>query len=174
MDWKWTITAVLPVITLVLGAWLSQRSEERREEAALRREEALRQLERDTVRLDRRESFELTHLVEVYETLSKANTAALMFRVARTTGGETEASGRELADANRKLVSLTKLVLDTDIRVKVMKAHSDANGMAVDPAAPSDAPDSAVQAQHSLGTAQEAIAERLREIYGPRPGPLRR
>ncbi|MGW3442190.1 hypothetical protein [Streptomyces sp. NPDC001076] len=174
MDWKWTITAVLPVISLILGAWLNQRSEERREEAALRREEALRQLERDSARLDRRESFELTHLEEVYDALSKANTAALMFRVARTSGADTEVHGRELSDANRKLTSLTKLILDDDIRHKVLKAQADANGMAVDPVAPSDAPDSAVQAQHSLGTAQMSIAERLREIYGPRPGPLRR
>ncbi|WP_326782767.1 hypothetical protein [Streptomyces sp. NBC_00151] len=24
MDWKWTVTAVLPVLTLILGAWLNQ------------------------------------------------------------------------------------------------------------------------------------------------------
>ncbi|MFD9396142.1 hypothetical protein ACFWBB_36995 [Streptomyces sp. NPDC060000] len=170
MDLKWTVTAVLPVVTLILGAWLNQRSEERRETAALRREERLRQLERDHVRLERRESFELTHLEEVYDALSKANTAAIMFRVKRTSGDEPDAPGRELSEANRQLASLTKLVLDDDIRRKVLQASTDANGMAIDPAPPSANPDSAVKAQMSLGEAQEVIAKRLREIYGPRPG----
>lgn len=152
---------------------MNQQSEERRETAALRREEKVRQLERDHARLDRRESFELTHLEEVYQTLAEANTAALMFRVTRTSGGDTEASGRTLNEANRKLIRMTKLILDTDIRRKVTEAQTDANGMAIDPAEPSANPASAVQAQQSLGIAQEAIAERLREIYGPRPRPLR-
>ncbi|MBV1940891.1 hypothetical protein KUF83_30630 [Streptomyces sp. BV286] len=170
MDLKWTVTAVLPVITLILGAWLNQRSEERRETAALRREERLRQLERDHVRLERRESFELTHLEEVYDVLRKANTAALMFRVMRTSGDSPEAPGRELSEVNRQLASLTKLVLDNDIRRKVLQASADANGMAIDPAPPSATLDSTVKAQVSLGEAQDAIATRLREIYGPRPG----
>ncbi|MCI3271407.1 hypothetical protein [Streptomyces cylindrosporus] len=169
MDWKWTITAVLPVITLVLGAWLNQRSDEHREEAALRREERLRQLEREHARLDRRESFELTHLEEVYAALRKANTAALKFRVVRTSGGDVDAPGRELNEANRELSSLTRLVLDDDIREKVQQAQIDAGAMAIDPATHADAPSTGVQAQHSLGEAQEAIAKRLREIYGPRP-----
>lgn len=159
------------MITLVLGGWLNQRSEEHRETAALRREERLRQLERDHVRLDRRESFELTHLVEVYDALRKANTAALMFRVKRTSGDDADAPGRELTEVNRQLASLSKLILDDDIRRKATQASIDANGMAIDPAPPSDNLESAVKAQKSLGEAQEAIAERLREIYGPRPSP---
>jgi hypothetical protein len=171
VDWKWTLTAVLPVITLVLGAWLNQRSEERREAAALRREEAIRQLERDHVRLDRRESFELTHLVDLYDALSEAYTAALKFRWTRWTGADIDAPGRELSAANQKIISMTKLVLDADIRSKVAIAQTHANEMALDEADPMADTTSAVKAQGSLGTAQEAMAERLREIYGPRPRP---
>ncbi|WP_406221794.1 hypothetical protein [Streptomyces canus] len=60
---------------------------------------------------------------------------------------------------NRQLASLTKLVLDDDIRRKVLQASTDANGMAIDPAPPSANPDSAVKAQISLGEAQEVIAK---------------
>jgi hypothetical protein len=173
VDWKWTVTAVLPVITLVLGGWLNQRSEERRESAALRREESLRQLERDHARLDRRESFELTHLVDLYEALNVASTAAVKFRWARWSDVGVDEHGRELSAANRKITSMTKLVLDADIRAKVQTAQTHVNEMALDEVDPTSDTTSAVQAQTSMGTAQEAIAERLREIYGPRPHPLR-
>ncbi|MGW9025075.1 hypothetical protein ACWGQ5_12740 [Streptomyces sp. NPDC055722] len=65
MDWKWTITAVLPVISLILGAWLTQLNDGRRDAAQLQREERAHTLERDRQRQDRREDFELTTLGEL-------------------------------------------------------------------------------------------------------------
>jgi hypothetical protein len=78
VDWKWTVTAVLPVASLVLGAWLNQLSESRREAAALSREEQLHQLDRAQARLDRREAFERTHLIEMNDLLSQLLAAAAL------------------------------------------------------------------------------------------------
>ncbi|MET7321509.1 hypothetical protein [Streptomyces sp. NPDC005549] len=160
MDWKWTATAVLPVISLVLGVALNQWADGRREAAALKREKELRRIDRDQARLDRRETFELTHLIELHEALSSLFTAALPLYEAVESGtpARPEAS-TALGAANREVYRNKGLVLDETSRHWTDSAHSYINDMTRG--------GSLDRALGALETAQTAIADRVREIYGP-------
>ncbi|WP_158839143.1 hypothetical protein [Streptomyces sp. NRRL S-1022] len=130
MDWKWTITAVLPVLTLILGVALNQWADARKEAAALKRERQLRLLDRDQARLDRRESFELTHLIEVHEALTELFTVALALHEAVEAGVQAAPElNRRLAAANRKVHSQKGLVLDEQARHWTTSAHAYINDM---------------------------------------------
>jgi hypothetical protein len=156
---NWNV--ILPVVTLILGALLTQLGEARREAAALKRERKLRELDRDQARLDRRESFELSHLIDVHEGLSEVFTAAL--RVHEHVEGQTaippEVNDNFMA-ANRKIASIKGLVLDDEIRLRVDSAHGAANRMSMGAG-------SIERTFALLDQAQMGIAARIREIYGP-------
>lgn len=170
MDWKWTVTAVLPVVTLALGVLLNQWTDARKERAALERERSLRRLDREQSLLDRREAFELTHLQEVHEVLSEMYTAALRCReVVEADEQPGDATSAALRDANRRFTSIKGLILDESIRNCSKRAHEEINLMSQ--GAPIDwLQDLSVElTTRHLDTAQEAIAARLRDIYGSHP-----
>ncbi|MER6205947.1 hypothetical protein [Streptomyces sp. NPDC001642] len=168
MDWKWTVTAVLPVVTLVLGAWLTVLSEGRRDKAALRRELLARRIERTQALTDRREAFELTHLVEVNDLLATLFGNALRCNellLDRLPLGEV---GTNLQAANREMTKLTGLVLEDSVRQLVERAHREANRLSINSSGNVTA---AAEAYEHVERAQQAIAERLRDIYKPSTPP---
>ncbi|MCG7203971.1 hypothetical protein [Streptomyces arenae] len=162
MDWKWTVTAILPVASLVLGAWLNQLSESRRETAALVREAKVRELDREQARIERRESFELTHLVEVTNLLLELYDASYRCNSRAIDGHPLGEARTELQRCNRQMTRLKGFVLDETVRGLVDAAHSQANRLSEDTAG-----DWRVQAGivDQLEAAQEALAQRIRAIY---------
>ncbi|MFE1849877.1 hypothetical protein ACFYOF_06365 [Streptomyces sp. NPDC007148] len=166
MDWKWTITAVLPVVSLILGAWLNQLSEGRREAAALKREQKIRELDREQAGIDRREAFELTHLAEVNAVLARLFTAALRCHDHVTDDEPLGEHGVALMESNREITRLKALIIDDDLRSLVSQAHREANRLSMSRAEGyTQVPDA-----HALvEAAQEALSVRLREIYGSSP-----
>jgi hypothetical protein len=166
VDWKWTGTAVLPVLTLVLGAWLNQLSEERRERAALQREEKVRQLDREHARMDRREAFELTHLAEINELLARLFTVAIRCHEHVTDDEPLGEHGDALMGYNREITRLKALVLDDDLRTLVDRAHREANHLSMSRA---DGYTQVADVHVHVSAAQEGLALRLRDIYGPTP-----
>ncbi|MEV5383013.1 hypothetical protein [Streptomyces sp. NPDC052721] len=139
---------------------LNQWADARKEAAALKRERQLRALDRNQARLDRRESFELTHLIEVHEALTELFTVALALHDAVETGVQAapEWNGR-LTATNRKVHSQKGLVLDEQARHWTTSAHAYINEMSRG--------GSIERPLATLETAQEAIAARIRDIYGP-------
>jgi hypothetical protein len=163
VDWKWTVTAVLPVASLVLGAWLTQLSEARRESAALKREEKLRQLDRAQALIDRRETFELTHLVEVNDLLSRLFTAALACHEHVQDAEPLGEAGVALFATNREISRVKGLIIDDVIRAFVETAHTEANRLSMSSGTHFT---EAAEAFAHVSAAQGAISSRLRDIYG--------
>lgn len=163
------MTAVLPVASLILGAWLNQLSEGRREAAALAREEKIRQLDREQARIERRETFELTHLVEVNDLLMKLfNTALICHDLVGDSQPLGEANG-EMQRCNRQITRAKGLVLDDVLRSLVDTAHAGSNRLCMDSSG-----DWRVQAEvfGHFQAAHEGIAERIRDIYRAQSGHL--
>jgi hypothetical protein len=164
VDWKWTITAVLPVISLVLGAWLTQLSEGRRESAALQREQKVRELDRDQAAIERRETFEITHLTGVNEALSEVFAGALECYTRIEANESSTAASAQLMAANRRMSSVKGLILDDNIRALVSDAHERCNRVSGGPRP--EAPYTAVAETYlQVEAAQAAIAARIRQIY---------
>lgn len=155
-------------MTLVLGGWLNQLTEERREAAALRREERLRSLDREQAVLDRRETFELAHLVEVNDLLSRLFTAALACHNHVQDDVPLGEAGTLLFATNREITRVKGLILDDDIRELVGTAHTVANRLSMSRGTHYT---EEAEAFTDVTAAQEAIAERLRAIYGSGANP---
>ncbi|MFI1701969.1 hypothetical protein ACH419_39315 [Streptomyces bobili] len=162
MDWKWTITAVLPVMSLILGAWLNQLSETRREGLALKREQRLRELDREQARIDRRETFELAHLAEASACLSRLFRAALLCHMHNVNSTVFESRSGEYDQERQEMGRLQGLVLDDDLRTRVTQAHEKLSQMRHSQV---DTAQLLGDSQELVGLAQEAMAERLRGIY---------
>ncbi|MFE9601995.1 MULTISPECIES: hypothetical protein [Streptomyces] len=169
MDWKWTVTAVLSVVTLVLGALLNQWTASRLEKAQRRREQELRELERAQARLDRREEFELAHLNDLYAALGELQDAALIYKAhleSESLPEDLRAAASKFSEADTKVKRLGDLVLDDDDR----KLVGDAHDVTVRACMPAALGGSAImttmhQARYQLGRAQYAVAARIREVY---------
>ncbi|MEU9640931.1 hypothetical protein [Streptomyces sp. NPDC048188] len=176
MDWKWTVTAVLPVISLVLGAWLTQLNDRRRDAAQLRREEAAHTLERHRQRDDRQEEFELAHLADLHSALTDlvSSGIALCFqRIGKPLPRSEDANtpeADEFWENHRRVSALRTLVLDDQIRADVQALQGrfveatsnpwDENSSRAQPSARG----LAVQAEQ----VSEQVAARVREIYKTR------
>lgn len=161
VDWKWTITAVLPVITLVLGAWLSQVSEGRREDAALKREVRVRELDREQARLDRREAFELTHLDEASQCLTRIHLAALLTHM-HNAGADSPSQGEAYQQAAEEMTRLQGLILDDDLRRLVIKTLDYVSRLRY---SSDDTVTQIADTQELVHASQEALTGRLRAIY---------
>ncbi|MFB6934354.1 hypothetical protein [Streptomyces chartreusis] len=167
MDWKWTVTAVLPVVTLVLGALLNQWTAAKLEQAQLRRELKARKAEREQARLDRREEFELTQLTDVLTALRQLTTTTAAFWKHLTSSEDIPPESKEaFQEAHRKLKSLVALTLDDDIRDAVDTAYDTANLLHLGEPIQHGMPSKTVpQALHDIGRAEYVVASRVREIY---------
>ncbi|MGW7498603.1 hypothetical protein ACWGKA_30535 [Streptomyces luteogriseus] len=166
MDWKWIVTAALPAVTLVLGAWLNQLSETKRNEDALQRERHVRNLDREQARLDRREAFELDHLAKASECLSRLFPAALMEYLHRGNAASPVPEAGAFAKETQELARLHGLILDGDLRDAVGSAQQRLSALGWGtPGTPEETGRLIVEAQEQLSAAQEALSRRLREIY---------
>lgn len=168
MDWKWTVTTTLPVLTLVLGALLGQWQASRLEQAQLRRALKMREAERKQARADRREQFELSHLGDLHGALMELQKAALIYKADFEAGGAeslAEASAT-LTRAKEKVKSLAGFVLDGHTSELVRLAHDKTIESAMRTAAGGDASMATmIQARIHISRAQSAIGQRIREIY---------
>lgn len=166
MDWKWTLTAVLPVVTLVLGAWMTQLNDRRRDDAQLRREERAHALERDRQRRDRQEEFELTNLGELMHDMAALLSEAMV--LARTRPGLLDEGAKGFNQLHAKVTAASALVLDDASRqaAKQLQAKIYMFVIAVH-VHETERPDpKAVIALSKRHTElSEALAERIREIY---------
>lgn len=121
MDWKWTVTAVLPVVTLILGSWLTQVNERRRDEGQLHREERAHELERARQQRDRQEEFELTSLGDLLKAITGLTAAAVKVRESRSGFASEEMQRYE--ELNGQVNALSGLVLDDTARSAVDQLH---------------------------------------------------
>ncbi|MDT0572299.1 hypothetical protein RM704_33405 [Streptomyces sp. DSM 3412] len=160
-------TAVLPVVTLMLGAWMNQLSEAKRENAALQRERQVRELDREQSRLDRREAFELDHLAKASECLSRLFSAALMEHLHRVNAASPAPQADAFVRETEELARLQALILDEGIRTLVESARQQLSKLGwAGAGTPEELGDLVVQSHNHLTAAQEALASRLRTIYG--------
>jgi hypothetical protein len=172
VDWKWLVATVLPVLTLILGALLNRWSEARGSIAQLEREATLRNLERVQARIDRRETFELTHLVDLHAMLNEMFKAAMDFHISPDGSAKAQA-GEQLSSCNQRFTAQKGLILDQRARETAVVAQTRINEMAIQPPEPTHM--HVQQALIDLTAALDAIATRLRTIYGEADeGPTRR
>ncbi|MGO4635334.1 hypothetical protein AB4225_31050 [Streptomyces sp. 2RAF24] len=160
-------TSVLPVVTLMLGAWMNQLSDAKREKAALQRERQVRQLDREQARLDRREVFELDHLPKASECLSRLFSAALMEHLHRINAASPVPEPGAFMREVQELARLQSFILDEELRTLVESAHQQLSKLGwAGPGTPEELGDLVVESHNRLAAAQEALASRLRAIYG--------
>lgn len=172
MDWKWTVTAALPVISLVLGFWLNQLNDRRRDDAQLLREERAHALERDRQRQDRQDDFELTSLGELLNDITALFSEAM--KIARTRPGMISEEAKELNDLSAKVSAASALVLDDSRRQAAQKLHAEITMFVLEAHVHIDVPSDpqAVMALSRLHShLSGALAERIREIYVGRRQP---
>ncbi|MFI1377271.1 hypothetical protein ACH4UY_35380 [Streptomyces longwoodensis] len=168
--------AVWPIVTFALGLASTHFTSFITEKRQIAREAKARQAERQKVITDRRETFELDHLVRLNEALQDLARAAAQAHFAdmhtsRETG---HYAGTLLPDgvsdafhqAGRTVRMLKNLVLDDDLRAQVTRADQALREPSMMLRAdPDDAQRAFLAAVDLVDTAQEAIAARIREIY---------
>ncbi|WP_163015577.1 hypothetical protein [Streptomyces sp. Tu 4128] len=166
MDWKWTVTAVLPVISLVLGAWLTQLNDRRRDASQLEREVAAHTLERKRQREERQEGFELAHLADLHSSLADLVSFGIPLCFQRI-DDPNAVLPEEWEERNRKVSTLRTLVLDDKTRADVAKLQMRLT-QAVDRPMEPDSSRTNPAARGLMVHADqvfEQIAARIREIY---------
>lgn len=164
--------AVWPVVVFFLGGLAKFASDER----SAARQRALERLSKNDRLADRREQFELTHLVDLNDALSDLARAVTVAHLADLR--ESEEAGKyastllpdgisdEILLANRRVHTLEGLVLDDALRKIVEQAHSQLNVPAMMyESSPTAARTAHKKAMISLDKAQSMIAERIRTIY---------
>ncbi|MFI8531782.1 hypothetical protein ACIGMX_16270 [Streptomyces aquilus] len=137
------------------------------EKAQLSREQDARKAEREQARLDRRESFELTHLGDLHTALHELITTAAAFHKHLSESETIPPEARDEFDhACRKVKSLAGLVLDDSIREAVDKANDTVGLLGLGEPTRHGMPTKTIpQAMYDLGRAEYAVAAGVREIY---------
>jgi hypothetical protein len=174
MSW-WS--AVLPVLTLVLGWAGSELSEARWNKRAA----ALSRTERAATRLERareqRENFERENLDAMFNAISRLGRATAVHHLAdidaanatgRPYAGSVlsdKAMDEELRLATVEAGRLTVLVLDDHLRAQVDEAVASTQALGMTQSTIADANLAFQQVTTELRGAQRAIAQRLRELY---------
>jgi len=171
-----SLQTLLPVITLIAGGllqYLGQWGTDARQRKAATE---ARNGDRDRMRQDRRESFELDHLLRLNEA---------MMRFARATGRAhfhdmmaakqsgvyashqlPEGVSDEDYAARRELLGLKNLVLDNNIRAKVNEAYESMSRLTTLIRATTDEADAMMlDAMNAHSQALDGIAARIRQIY---------
>jgi hypothetical protein len=166
---------ILPVITLILGYFGTLLTESKRDARAVTRTREERDAVATQKRREWRETFELETLRRAHTSLSDLARAAMRhhladMREAQSTGTYGKALvGDELSQtllaANRAVHEVLGLILDDDIRASVQRAHEAVNLAARHRGSPNDAENLIHLGSSQVGIAQQAIAERVREIY---------
>lgn len=169
---------MFPVITLLMGASAAFARDAFTQSRQDRRELTARQHERDTALENRREEFELQHLVEVHDLL-RANMDAFerwAYLTRRQADADPEvmeelaAARRDVGAAENALRAQIGFVLSDDVRAYVDRAASQISALGT--MAPglrsSENFDELVRIGKQVRDAYEVIAARVREIYAGR------
>lgn len=159
------LTATLPVLTLILGSVLTQWNDTKREIAQLRREQRLHELNREQARQDRRETFELKHLSEVHAVLHELYMRGVECQQARVSDVPANEALDRLYETNRKYIGMRGFILVEDVRRLADDASEYINSLASIVMLVEGERPSIPRAAQLLMEAQEAIANRVREIY---------
>lgn len=167
---------LIPIITLVLGGVLQYLGQWGTDARAQRAARESRDADRDRARQERRETFELDHLLRLNEALLRFGraTGRVHFHdsmVAKQSGEygshllPTEVSD-ESHSAGREVLSLMHLVLDDDLRELVETAHGKLSGMGVLMRTSVERGTAAMlDATEAQDAAMRAIGARVRRIY---------
>lgn len=182
MDWKTAVAVFLPIVTLVLGGVLQRWNASSVEKAQMEREQKLREAERRQARLDRREEFELQHLVEVNQLLHDLMAGLLRMATITTLQDRHGADDdteliqewqevESAADATHTaLTAQSGFILNDGIRTQV-KTALDVIDKATGEIMEADTSTAGLQAAGAvLRPAFEAISARVRELYADRAG----
>ncbi|WP_329140267.1 hypothetical protein OG552_35720 [Streptomyces sp. NBC_01476] len=175
-------STIWPVITLFLGAAGTLGRDIVTQASRDRREEAVRQREFAKEAVERREEFELEHLVEINSLLRAQSDAVLELavalrahRYAQTTGDDVpyphEALNRVQA-ADAAVWAKAGLILAEPARAWVQAAHESARATAATVQAGDREPELRVMGE-KLNGAYAAVSARVREIYVGREAALR-
>lgn len=181
MEW-WNV--LLPIVTLLLGAVLTEASSERRERRAWVRSRADRLELLEVSRADQRSHFQLDVLMRCHAALGDVARASgrvhhLDVMQARESGLYAshqlpEDASTKLMEASRTLYDVVGLILDDDLRAQVSAAHAailvPSQQLKSDPEQAEITFTSAVMELHR---AQEAVSAHIRDLYGDNQGPTR-
>lgn len=165
---------VLPVLTLIAGGllqYLSQWGADFRQRKAA---QEARDTERDRVRRDRRETFELDHLLRLNDALMRFGRAAgrvhnhdVLARQSGTYARDQRPTdiNDEFGDAGREVISQMHLILDDSLQETVSRARDAIAEIGMQ--TPTTIPAEAVfaRALQAHVTAMKAIGDRVRQIY---------
>lgn len=172
MTW---VNAVLPVVTLIFGYFGTLFTESKRDGRAATRAREERDAVADQKRREWRESFELETLRRAHTSLSDLTRAAMRhhladLREAQSTGVYGRAIvddelGQTLLAANRAVYEVLGLILDDDIRASVLSAHQAVNLASGHRGSATEAENLITLGITQVELAQQAIAERIRELY---------
>ncbi|WP_341717679.1 hypothetical protein QQG74_28215 [Micromonospora sp. FIMYZ51] len=172
MPWQ----TLLPVITLALGAILQYLGQWGADARQRRAAQEARDADRDRARQERRETFELDHLLRLNEALLRYGRAAgrVHFHdamVAKQSGEYAshqlpEELNGELYNAGREVLSLMHLVLDDNLRATVETVHRSYGRMTNLMRTTVEEADAAmVAAADAQDAAMRGIGARVRQIY---------
>jgi hypothetical protein len=166
---------ILPVVTLILGYFGTLLTESKRDARVVTRAREERDAVATQKRREWRETFELETLRRAHTSLSDLTRAAMRhhladMREAQSTGEYGKALvddelSQTLLAANRAVHEVLGLILDDDIRASVQRAHEAVNHAAGHRGSPNDAENLIHLGIFQVELAQQAIAERVREIY---------
>ena len=176
MTW-WS--AVLPIVTLVLGYVGTLVTEDRRDQRATTRERELRIEDERRGRLLKRDDFELNTLLRAHTALGDVGRAAGRVMHFDTMSGRstgvyagtqltTELSDR-LFQEDRALHDVTGLILDDAIRLAVEDVHMGLTRATNNIRAPLEQGELVTLAAIAqVGAAQDLVSERIRAVYRSR------
>ncbi|MEU7962378.1 hypothetical protein AB0D09_02745 [Streptomyces sp. NPDC049097] len=165
MDWKWTVTAVLPVISLVLGAVLTQLNDGRRDKAQLARELKAHALERSRQREDRKEEFELKHLTELNTAVTALVGVAMSYAISKAQNPSVQVPA-EFYEHNGTVSSLGPMILDERTRRDVRELQGSAISVVASPVSEHGTPRPEIfELGEEMARVSELIAGRMRRIY---------
>ncbi|MFJ5059711.1 hypothetical protein ACIP96_09800 [Streptomyces nigra] len=168
--------SVWPVVTFSLGLASTYLTSFITEKRQIAREDTARQAERDKVLIERRETFELDHLVRLNEALQDLGRIATQVHLVdmRTSNETGHYAGTLLPDGlsdtflqcGRTVRMLRNLVLDDALRAQVAEAaealHRPSMMLRAETVEAQQVLDEALTI---LEATQEAVARRIREIY---------
>ena len=161
-----TFEQIWPVVAFILGALSTLLLDSMRARRARRDERGKALAAREQFYRDRRDEFELKHLLQVNEALGELTLAAVNAINEKSRNGEVGTSSRELLEsANRQIVGVRHLILDDELRELVRATHGALlkdGRMACRPGAYEETDSST---SDLLQEARHAIAARVRAIY---------
>lgn len=180
--WAAAITSTLvPIGTLVLGWFLNQRSDERRDTRARSIAQKVLEDERESARQQRREEFELRVLTDLHAAVLRYGRAVSRFHLedliaARRTRSQYGAHRLDVGELDEELrlstvdvMALSQVVLNEDVRVQMAALREAGAGLGTMPTSIEHAE---AEFQSFIGLLQrltEIIGQEIRRLYEATP-----